>query len=78
MDDRGFAMTEEWRELVSYPGYEVSSYGNVRRGCRVLYKRLLKGYPGVSLQRLDGSWKTETVHALVAQSFIGPVMQYLQ
>ena len=63
---------EEWRTVVGYPTYEVSSLGNVRnRRGHILkpYKHL--GYPGVALWR-DGSQRTRAIHRLVCETFHGP------
>lgn len=71
----------EWREVIGFPGYEVSNEGQVR-GSRGTYgararPRLLKasparnGYVRVSLRRA-GKTVYRNVHALVAEAFIGP------
>lgn len=77
-------MTDEnWKAAPGYPGYEVSSRGQVRglegislQG-RALPLRMLtllnhpKGYKMVSLQ-LDGRSKKVLVHRLVCEAFHGP------
>lgn len=79
---------ERWRPVVGYEGlYEVSDQGRVRSLDRVAFLqgrhkrpsrgRVLKpgsnrrGYVHVGLHK-DGKRTTYTVHALVAQAFIGP------
>jgi len=63
---------EIWRPALGYEAYcEVSSHGRVRdmRTKELRPQRLLKGYPGVTI---NGIKKTVTVHSLVAAAFIGP------
>lgn len=70
-------MQEEWRPVVGYNDYEVSSAGNIKRvkpgagtQCKVLkYWIDTKGYPQVTLTK-NGIQKKYSVHRLVAQSFI--------
>ncbi|SHJ58468.1 NUMOD4 motif-containing protein [Nocardiopsis flavescens] len=68
---------EQWRAVVGFPGYEVSSLGNVRSWSRYKRGELLKlrpgttGYPHVTLWR-DGRCHRPKVHRLVALAFIGP------
>jgi hypothetical protein len=49
-------MNEEWRPVVGYPGYEVSSHGRVRSLPRVVTsdKRSAQRYPGKSLRTSIG------------------------
>lgn len=72
---------EEWRTIPSFPEYEVSDLGKIRRaaagrGARV--GRLLAqtplpaGYKLVSLHRRPNKVITLLVHRLVAEAFIGP------
>ena len=67
-----FDRVEVWRPIVGYPGYEVSSWGNVR-GKRVglLKPSISKGYRHLSLSH-EGLVKTEHIYRLVALAFIGP------
>lgn len=77
---------EIWKEVPGYPGYEVSSFGEVRSKARTVVQRnghpytvaekiLLqnptsKGYLAVGLSR-DGKSSTKMVHILVAMAFLG-------
>lgn len=76
---------EEWRDILGFPGYQVSSLGKVRsfriRGhSSGLTKepRLLtlsptsRGYLKVVLVLPDKTKKTKTIHVLMAESFFGP------
>jgi hypothetical protein len=63
-------MTEEWRKIPSYPDYEVSNMGNVRRCGRLLKPTLYtNGYYCVQLSS-DSIRKSKTIHRLVASLFI--------
>lgn len=66
---------EEWRPVVGFPGYEVSSHGRVassRQGARKELRATpnSRGYLRVCL-RNDGRSVTRKVHHLVAEAFIG-------
>ena len=70
-------LPEEWRTVVGFPDYEVSSHGRVRslRASRILAGSGSK-YRNVSFYRRD---KTETkrataytIHRVVAEAFLGP------
>lgn len=68
-----------WKELEDYPGYEVSSQGEVRRAYHadggIKYKTLkpysLKHYLVVS-PSVDGKQQKAYVHTLVCEAFHGP------
>jgi hypothetical protein len=63
----------EWREVVGFPNYVVSSNGlvkSVRTGC-ILKQSSIKEYLAVTLYN-DGLKKTWPVHKIVAQAFKGP------
>lgn len=62
---------EVWREIQGYPGYRVSSHGNVS-GPRseILARAYSQGYPFVTL-RNDGKSKTARIARLVAIEFLG-------
>lgn len=60
-----------WKPIPSYPPYEVSEFGDVRRFGKLLSQSLRKGYPRVSLS-IDGKSTSKAVHTLVAEAFIGP------
>lgn len=62
---------EEWRDIEGYPGYYVSSFGNVR-GPRKEYLKLVEnndGYLKVTLSR-NGIHKDMRVNRLVATAFL--------
>lgn len=62
----------EWKPIEEFPGYEVSSNGDVRRGAHIKEVRFdRKGYRKVSLSR-DGKSHTRLISRLVAAAFIGP------
>jgi hypothetical protein len=77
--------TERWLPIVGYEGfYEVSDLGRVRslprvtRDGRRIAGRILAlgrhkhGYPVANLW-MDNRYRTRTVHALIAEAFLGPV-----
>lgn len=82
---------EEWRPVVGYEGlYEVSSIGRVRSHERTVFftdmrvrtwpatirkTPLSHGYPSVNLTDNDGNHRTRPVHRLVAEAFIGPILE---
>lgn len=74
---------DRWLPIPGYAeGYEVSDGGSVRShrfgGPRTRVPRLMKpyvdstGYPGLRLDRLDGSRPHVRVHTLVLAAFVGP------
>ena len=68
----------QWKAIPSFPGYEVSDCGQVRRGERLLSQSFnVSGYPRVTLSLL-GKSKTRVVHALVAEAFLGARPQGMQ
>lgn len=66
-------MVEEWRQVVGFPGYEVSSAGRVRSLKRdmILKQWPDKGYRCVYLRRDGRNWNLR-VHLLVLEAFVGP------
>lgn len=64
---------EEWRAVPEYPGYEVSSLGDVRDvdGSPVKLWKSGIGYRSVGLKKGD-SRSIEYVHRLVTRAFHGP------
>lgn len=60
---------EVWAKIEGYPNYEVSSFGNVRRGGKIL-KLKDRRYLSVSLYSKGVSVKFPLVHRLVAKAFI--------
>lgn len=63
---------ERWLPVVGTGGkYEVSNYGLVRRGSRILIDRAHpRGYRVVDVS-IDGKALTRTVHRIVAEAFHG-------
>jgi hypothetical protein len=75
--------TETWKPVVGYEGlYEVSDHGRVRslnsRRARAGHPFVLRptpipsGYLTVKLYRSGAPRQTRSVHALVAEAFLGP------
>lgn len=66
-------MTEEgWREIRGFPGYQVSSHGQIRSGAKIKTQGLdRKGYRRVVLW-LNANGHTRLVAPLVADAFNGP------
>lgn len=70
---------EEWRPIAEWPGYEISSFGRVRRMRpyrstyvgRILKPYMNKGYYSMRVVA-NGVRKARTIHSLVAEAFIGP------
>lgn len=78
-------MTEEWKDIPGFPGYEASSLGRIRswliangRPGRSAHPRILKPGPGrsggkkVTLVRSNGPRRSAPVHQLVLEAFVGP------
>jgi hypothetical protein len=77
---------EEWREVVGFPDYDVSSLGRVRswrcgsrRGpIRLAEPRLIRptpdkdGYLRVDIRRGLGERRNASVHCLMLEAFVGP------
>lgn len=69
---------ERWLAIPSFPDYEASSYGRIRRAVgaagtregRVLSPRLVNGYLRVDLRK-KGSSYNKGVAALIAETFLG-------
>jgi len=70
---------EIWRPVLGYEGlYEVSSFGRVRRGNRLLKTQdYPNGYLYVSLCK-DGARKNRMIHRLVAEAFLPNPNNYPQ
>jgi len=61
---------EDWKTIAEYPSYEVSSYGHVRRGNKILKPVLMNtGYLSHGLSQ-SGKQKHHNIHRLVAKAFI--------
>lgn len=82
---------QEWKQIPSFPAYEASSLGYVRRiersrhGTRYLRDDRTftpcpnrKGYPQISLRNHAGRVRSIAVHRLVAEAFLGPCPAGLQ
>lgn len=64
-------MSEEWRPVVGFPDYMISSEGRVYSHISQKFLRpgiASSGYPTVAL----GRGNTRTIHSLVTEAFIGP------
>ena len=63
---------EEWKEIAEYPGYMVSSFGNIRgkRFDKYLKKSLDSDKYEIVTLYLAGKGKTQKVHRLVADAFL--------
>ena len=72
------ATQEEWRPVVGFKGYEISSLGRVRsfrqspEGRIMRPNRITNGYLQVELRGENGARKGKLVHRLVLEAFIGP------
>jgi hypothetical protein len=68
------APAESWRQVVGFPGYEVSEHGRVRRSSsgRVLRGRPTNHYLSVCLS-VRGHVEQRLVHRLVAEAFLGAI-----
>jgi hypothetical protein len=74
-------MNEEWRTCPSWPCYEVSNRGRVRRtkpGRRGGFVGVRKPYLATTgywylAMRHDGFKKAVALHILIAESFVGPM-----
>jgi hypothetical protein len=66
-------LSEEWRAISAFPGYEVSDHGRIRWHGWRLRKAVIdaKGYPRVSFW-INGKSRQIYVHKLVAEAFLGP------
>jgi hypothetical protein len=71
-------MTDEWRPVDGFPGYDVNAAGGVRswkvaagKPPRALTPKSDRGYHRVDL-RVAGRTCGKLVHGLVARAFIGP------
>jgi len=78
------SVTEQWRPVVGFEGYDVSNIGRVRSWRpgrrtvgwlpfpRLLHPRAKNGYPAVTLGRGKLPEITKYVHTLVLEAFVGP------
>ena len=78
--DTTIRMSEQWKPIAGFPGYEVSDMGNVRShrvwrgqpGPRILRKlNGNRGYYTVALSDPDGKKVKPTIHSLVMAAFVG-------
>lgn len=72
-------MSEQWRDVPDWPGFQVSDEGRVRSNrlngewrIRSTPQRKNFPYPTIALTGNGGRKDTKCVHALVALAFIGP------
>lgn len=62
----------EWRPVVDFAGYSISSLGEVRHQSRDLKPQPRGGYLRVRLVAPDGKRVWRPVHTLVLEAFVGP------
>lgn len=62
-------LMEEWRIITDFPQYQISNFGRVRRGNRLLNPCFTYSYFYVSLS-VQGKKRNRYVHRLVAQAFV--------
>lgn len=68
---------ENWKNIENYPQYEVSDFGNVRRGSRYIKPWRQGKYLKISFSN-NGIVTKEYIHRLVAIAFLGkPVSEKL-
>lgn len=70
-------LTETWRAIQGWPGYEVSDQGRVRSNRGAHGWRILKCGPGLTGYPQTYLWirparRTAKVHVLVMEAFVGP------
>lgn len=71
-----FELTERWRPVPGFPGYQISDLGRVRSNKRGDWRLLAQdttrdGHKRLTL-RVDGKTVGRTVHRLVLEAFVGP------
>ena len=65
-------MNGKWMPIIDFPGYQISNYGEIRRGEKILLKQLNhNGYYKIGLFK-GGRFYRRFVHRLVLLTFIGP------
>ena len=65
--------TEVFKDIKGYPNYQISNKGRIWSKYRNRYKATMKnnsGYCYVNMKAINGKWKHELVHRLVALAFI--------
>lgn len=70
---------EEWRDISGYPGYSVSTFGNVRgpRSDTLTPRPNNGGYLQVALYR-DKKRIVRTIHRLVGETFLSTIPGYTE
>ena len=66
-------IAEIWKDIKGYPEYQISNKGRIWSKYRNRYKSTWinnRGYEIVNLIAVNGKWKHESVHRLVALTFI--------
>ena len=64
---------EVWKDIKGYPDYQISNLGRIWSKYKQRYKATCKnnkGYEQVNLIAINGKWKKELVHRLVALAFV--------
>jgi hypothetical protein len=62
----------EWRSIAEFPGYWISSAGQVRHYARELKPTPRSGYLRVCMRSEDGRRHFRPIHLLVLETFVGP------
>ena len=72
---------EIWKDIKGYPDYQISTFGRVWNKKTNHYVSIWKhshGYLMVKVKAINGKWKRELVHRLVALTFIPNPNHYPQ
>ena len=63
-------VSENWKNIAVWPDYQISDFGNVRRGGKPVVTFLVDGYPAFNVS-MWGQRKSLRVHREVAIAFLG-------
>ena len=61
---------EIWEYIPDYSEYMISNFGRIRRGFSIINSTEVKGYLRVSIKNDNNEWKQESIHRLVAITFL--------
>lgn len=73
--DNQWGLVMQWKQSISFPSYEISECGHLRRAQTGRMRKpysTTRGYPAYCLRRPDRGNVTAHAHVLVAEAFIGP------